>query len=328
MCLVEKDWEGDVSIVWQFPGLDELQTRLTLSRTNQFLSGSEPPFVISRCGRNFLYMLWSNQTVSRDVIGFGVCIFAKDYNPKYYEANLKLMAKTYVDSKSPIQMLEHYLNFTISDKSGELDKRNFDKRKVFADEDLQSCFLEMVQELGTDWILLWSAVVFKKRLAIISEEPQDVMKLVGAMSFLALHRQKELIQYIHPICGTGKIEHLHLSKSPYWIAGFTQKSQAKSFDVIFDHESKSIEIHKDTQSQFQMCKFQKDICQKVLEVAGTKNTKAADVIKMINSENNRLLEIVKQIGSPLTREVIEEKGFASKTTHFLITIAQSEGLLK
>jgi len=327
MCLIEKDWQNDVSIVWSFPAIDELQSRLVLSRTNQFLSGSEPPFVVSRCGRYFLYMLWSNRSISRDVTAFGVCIFAKDYNPKFYEANLRLMADTYAERKSPVPMLEHYLNFTITDKSGEVDKRNFDKRKVLTDEDLTGCFFEMIKDLGADWILLWSAVIFKKRLAIISEDPANVMKLVGSMCFLAIHRQKEIFQHIHPIAGPGKIEHLHLSKTPYWIAGFTQKSQVKSFDVLFDAESKSIEIHKDSQTQFQMCKFQKDICKKVLDVSGS-TTSAADVIKVITAENGRLLEIIKQIGSPLTREVIEEKGFASKTTHFLITTAQSEGLLK
>ena len=65
--------------------------------------------------------------------------------------------------------------------------------------------------------------------------------------------------------------------------------------------------------------------------------------KIISSENTRLLQVVKQLADPLTREAIEEKGFAAKvkvsefvpnclvlfeTTHFLITIAQSEGLLK
>eukprot|EP00493_Phyllostaurus_siculus_P001650 UN01658 len=79
------------------------------------------------------------------------------------------------------------------------------------------------QDLGADWILLWSAVIFKKRLAIISEDPANVMKLVGSMCFLAIHRQKEIFQHIHPIAGPGKIEHLHLSKTPYWIAGFYAK---------------------------------------------------------------------------------------------------------
>merc|ERR1711879_366033 len=105
--------------------------------------------------------------------------------------------------------------------------------------------------------------------------------------------------------------------APYWIAGFSSKSQVKSFDVLFDVESKSIEIHKDSQSQFQMCKFQKDICQKVLEAFEKDDIKPLEIVKVIRTQNQSLLEKVKSLGSPLTRDMIEERGFAQKTTVFL-----------
>ena len=87
ICLIEKDWENSVQIVWTFPDLDKLQTTLTLSRyvliphlqsfffffrVKHFFCGTERDtgFVFCRCGRLFQYIAWRDENITRDVNGF------------------------------------------------------------------------------------------------------------------------------------------------------------------------------------------------------------------------------------------------------------------
>jgi len=336
VCLIEKDWENEVQIVWAFPDLDRLQRALTLSRINKFFAHDREEntnsFLVGRCGRMFQYLRWSDQSINRDVVNFGVCVFSNDFNPQFYHNYVNLLCDIYAASKRPVPLLQTYLDLTVNGSCEGLSRADFDGRRALVQplEESTITVVDIIEELGADWILLWSALMFKKKICVVHENPSVLMEIVPSLIQLVWHRRSELVKMIHPIVGQGKIEALHLSKSIYFIAGYTEKTLAKqNYDVILDMNSRSIELAKHCSNDFNLCKFQKEIAQNVLTSITESRPQVQGFIKLINGQNQNLLQKIDSLKEDgvLTRESLEERGFAEKTLKFLLLTSQAEGML-
>lgn len=332
VCLIEKDWENSVQIVWTFPDLDKLQTTLTLSRVKHFFCGTERGigFVFCRCGRLFQYIAWRDENITRDVSAFGICVFAKDFNPKFYKNFLKNLLQTYAETHTPVPVLEQYLNIFTLGRSGELSLSDFDPKRALVqpfngDVDL----VDVVEDLGADFIVLWSALMFKKRVVVLHENVHILQELVSLLIHIVWHRRQEVLQNLHPVAALGKVEALHLTKSPYYIVGFTDKAHVKAYDVILDMNAKRVEISKECANEFQLCKFQKEIGQSVINAIQTERPGAQEFIKVLVGQATGLIQKLKSLGNDgvLTRDDIQSRGFQDKTLNFILNIAQAENLI-
>jgi len=334
LILIEREsLDGHLHVAWQFPSLSGAQSKLTLDRCKQFLCNPDIDltFAYFRLGVNWQYILWTDHTISRDVNGFGISILTSEFNPSAYRSILEEFSKLYASKKEPTCMLDEYLQlFTGQMRFSKYG--NFDSRVELIQPggSKERYIVDIISDLGADWILLYTAILLKRKVVVVHENLEYLLNCVCMMTHLCWHRRIELLANNHPLVGVGKLESTHLSKSPYFIAGFTDLKQAKQdYDVLLNLNSKSIEISNDSVRDFALCKFQKEIAVKVLEGVKRKPD-SQGLIKISNTETQNLLKKLNMLKTAkhITRDELEEKGFAEKTFRFLLNLCIAEGILQ
>ena len=143
---------------------------------------------------------------------------------------------------------------------------------------IQVCIVLMImltanyRMLGMEAVLLWNAVLLKKRILVVSEGSgnQNMMKLlntVRSLPQLAYHRQDWGI--LRPlVSSSGEMDSLHiddLASCGVFIAGTVDPTLATShsslFDVIFSLSDHRVTISDDAKSSMRMGSTHRELAQ-------------------------------------------------------------------
>lgn len=239
-------------------------------------------------------------------------ISCRAFHPEKFLALLSMFSSQYNHSRNPTNILECYLslcaNGTFSNgiKSINLGAYSNDIGSKVVDA-LDNVIKDLISNLGEDVVVLWNAVILKKRIIVYAKTIPVVLSIVSSLSLFASHRPdpfailRPLVQF-----DTDKnIQLQELRTLPCFIAG-TFESCHKDLlanclcDVLLtvndDSENKyTITVHPHAREAFRMGQLHKDMAAYMVQLALT-NTRITEQIKQ------KTLKIIKSIQSLPTIE--------------------------
>ena len=167
LAIIEHDIHEDVMVVWTYPGITAEVQHLCVKRCAQ--EGMSTPFIYLKLKNEWIYILTFPVPDSVDtvVLHSSICIATNTFNPEKYNAQLEHMQRGYLDGEAldPTKVLEVYLAVHSTGKFKNYDSNNY------LDETACSCnsiLRDLFQLLGTEFVILWNAVLLKKRILVYS----------------------------------------------------------------------------------------------------------------------------------------------------------------
>ncbi len=234
-----------------------------------------------------------------------------------YLSLCSVMHRLYCETGSPVRVLEVYLAVltTGNYKPGGFEGAGFDQRKSLLGGDLVS----LVQTIGAEVVVLWSAVMTKKRVGVYSADLGRLVALARAVPLLCWHRQdwSSLFPFITPSAA----EVADVKASGYYVCGFVDEQLRSSrddlFDVVVDLDGRSVTISDKAKPSLQMAKFHKDLAQWFSQSSQEGDQQA--MVKALAIKTKELLANIQELETPKDRQ-------PTAMERFCISVAQAEGI--
>jgi hypothetical protein len=167
---------------------------------------------------------------------FNVTLLSKSFNPEKYAALLQILVDQYAATGEPTSILQAYLSvYTTGSFSGPKDSWNSsmypDNRAL-----ISGCSIkETVSMFGMEIVLLWNALVLKKRVVMYCDSMEELQQLARVLPQFVWHRQDWDV--LRPFVTAKKAEVQELISAGVYIAGFTDssvRSNEQLYDVFVD----------------------------------------------------------------------------------------------
>ena len=201
-----------------------------------------------------------------------VCLIARPFNPEKFFALCNLLLFQYISyDDDPTKMLAAYLsihmtgNF-VDTRTGKLDGPLSFQTKQFSDEEAMKkvCVLkEIFHGIGADIIVLFNAVLLKKRILVFGQQENvtQLLEIVRTLPQLAWHRQDWSI--LRPLVSQDCAENMEdLKNCGVFIAGTLDESLTRVLDicdVVFDISNMTVSVHTHAKSGLKMCAIHREL---------------------------------------------------------------------
>eukprot|EP00457_Paulinella_chromatophora_P011964 gb/GEZN01012133.1/.p1 GENE.gb/GEZN01012133.1/~~gb/GEZN01012133.1/.p1 ORF type:complete len:347 (+),score=34.62 gb/GEZN01012133.1/:22-1041(+) len=328
VAVLELDQNQDI-FSWSFPNFpneDVVRKRCGLEDQDW-----TPKFRFSKMGDTWQYM--QTATVSSDKKGKhlveAVCIVVLStvFNPEKFQALCKLLTKLYLESHATQPVLQAYLSVqikgAIKTTVGEF------KETLYPD---QRAILSPVKHIfdlfGVEAILIWVAVLLKKRILVYSGDIAQLNSFTRSLPLLgAFHRKNWGLLRPYITMSTEELE--DLKTTGVYIAGTKDSSAATKknlYDIYVDIPSRSFNIPDHAKEAFKMTKYHKTTAETLLKVATSGSD--SDTIKAIDAKTKELFAKIKSLGDDLSLKKLETLSLPPNMPSFLYNVAAAEGFLK
>ncbi|RUS69832.1 hypothetical protein EGW08_022401 [Elysia chlorotica] len=267
-------------------------------------------------------------------------LLCKDFNPEKYSVLCQLFGKQYLQTGSAAAMLERYLSVLTrgtcnSDENGKFSVNDYGAKEAYAKSQIK----EIIQTFGVETILIYTAILLKKRIAVYV--PPHSLKLLldytRSIPALAWHRQNWNIVHSYVQLTDEEIE--NLQAHPHYVAGFTEaavEGRDDLYDIFINVPNSQIIIASHAKESMSMGKLHKDIALLMVAKAEEEGLSDIDIIKEIAAKTQELLNNLKSLGTvdetsgkpSLTLETLKERKMPPATENFLFSLAASEGFVK
>ena len=393
VAIVEQDAAGDASLTWSYPAVDPELEPVLVARSQLgggFDAPDNPvaPFVYSNFKGVWHYSFAVGAKAGlpdashfSSVTAYAVCLVARAFNPEKYAHLARLLAAAYRAAADPTKVLAAYLRvFTTggvpaglvdaaaaaalpplpaylgpappeADPAGlswAFDKWD-DRKALIANASL----LELVRLFGVEAVLLWNAVVLKKRILVRGASARDlpqVMRVVRSLPLLAWHRRDWGVARPCVVADgpTARAEVAgDLGKAGVYIAGFVDAGgvsalvagpgglPADGYDLLVDVPARALHVADagpaNCPEDLAMGKLHKGVAQAWLKAAEADGATEQAVIKAVALKTAGLVKKLKTVagaGGKLTRAALraEELGLNAGQQRFLYNLAMAEGL--
>jgi hypothetical protein len=345
LCVIEKDNNGDILISWVFPALDEDVEQVLKARSNLSQETIPLQFTYSKY-KNFWIYIYS-QVVERDsstpanlnrVSVYSLCILRNTFNPEKYLALAKLMSAIYSATGDPAKLLQCHLGvFTKNQydggKFGKFVDAEYDNRRAF----LVSPLKDIVRLFGEETILLWIAMLTKKRIIVYSDKLVALQKVIRAIPLLVWHRQNWNI--LRPYVTLSQNEVSEMMASGVYVAGFTDpvlKSKENTYDLYVDINARTISIASHAKDHFTLANFHNDLASFLVSSAEDEETTDQTLIKNLTMKTKDLITKLEnlKVEDPedkrmyITLEGLQSRKLPPGMDRFLYGVSAAEGLTK
>ena len=225
---------------WIYPELtDEL--RAVVERKCAFLGGNEAPTeetTLYGVFGNTWYYIYGKPVAEEgntipDAEAYAVVVLADAFSPEKYFHMAKVFAAQYAVQGSGVDVLTSFMGAAMQGECSSPDGE--DTFAVSNYSDVRHTYLEttikcVIAKFGIESILIYIALLLKKRIVVISSDTTELQTLVWTMPQFVYKRQDWTI--IHPNVDTAndEVADLVASGSSY-IAGFTDNSVAIREDL-------------------------------------------------------------------------------------------------
>jgi len=344
--LIEKDIYSDVLPVWSFPELTKEMESVVLSRSGLQHETIPLQFIFSRYGSQWIYSFidirGDEAGLSDKVQAAQTTIIADDFNPERYLQLSKLMTQLYLSTGSPIQVAQCYVSVFAKGSyhydSGKEDN-NIITQFTASSSDIQSAYLnssikDVIRLFGEDIIIIWSALVMKKRIVVLSHKIGILLKICRALPVLVWHRQNWDI--VRPYVMNVDEEIQDVKNSQVYIAGFTDESIRERddlYDVILDVNNRSISVSSTAKGDFMMTGVHKSIADFLVSSAENSEMSDADIIRGNSGKIKDLLSKLEQLKVEgdngrhvIDQKTLEEAQLPPHLDKFLFQLATAEGM--
>lgn len=268
-----------------------------------------------------------------------VVILSPAFDPEKWAALLDLLSAQYLSTSSPVTLLSSYLSvFTTKSVSG-WKASDFDEKAAL----LGGSLGEVVGSFGLSSVLIWNAMLLKKRIVVVGETPEHVSGVVRVLPQLAWARQNTAI--LRPLCTPSAAELTDLSSAGYYCAGFLETSGVKSrtdlWDLLVDASSREVVVGEHAKEDFRMGELHKEVAAFMVEATTPNQDEGGvsgggavlsdqDLIKGIFQRTSKITGAAKQLCAKdpsLSPETLEAAKVPKSTQRFMYNLALAEGLL-
>ena len=182
LSLVEKDLHGDYLSVWSYPSVAAAQQLLVEKLvTLTSLETTQARFVYTKVKSEWMYVLSVSVKTDAVVKDASLGLITSTFNPEKWHAVLKVLLQQYLDNKGePVKILEAYLALLTQKRFGSLDladPRLSDEKSYLAVGNLK----ELWTDLGFDTIILFNAMLLKKRVLIVGDSLPQLLSVMRSM---------------------------------------------------------------------------------------------------------------------------------------------------
>ena len=195
---------------------------------------------------------------------------------------------------------------------------------------------DITRLFGADIILLWTALILKKRVAVYSEKLGILLKLIRGFPVFVWHRQNWNILRPHVDLNSER-EISELKAAGVYCAGFTNpalKANSNLWDILVDINAREIRVADHAQSDFQLCAFQKNLCNFLVSSSEDPAITSQQFIKGLVDKTKELLQKLSSLvvqeneDSPptITLAGLQAVSLPPGMDLFLFRVAAAEGM--
>jgi len=217
---------------------------------------------------------------------------------------------------------------------GSFNGAEFDNRNHF----LASPLLDVLKLFEANSLMIWIALLMKKRIVIYSDSLPSLLKFIRALPLFVLHRQDWSL--LRPfVTLENEAEITDLKTTGVFVAGFLSpqiKTKEEFYDLFIDLTAQDITIPPHAEDDFSSTPFHQD-CAKLLATAlEAEDINDQRLIKAIKTKTGDLLNKLNQLKAQnegddkayVSYSSLSNRGFTSAMEKFLYAVASAEGLTK
>jgi hypothetical protein len=251
------------------------------------------------------------------------------------------LASVYVKSGgSPPEILALYMSaFTkgwCEDDDGRftLTDPAYDKRRGY----IRSPLKDVVKIFGIESILIYVALLLKKRIAVYSPNLKVLLKMTRALPLFVWHRQNW--QILYPYVEMSEVELGQFMGKSSYILGSTDpsiESHMELYDLFINVPAGSVTPTATAKDAFAMGKVHKEIA--MFMMSSVEDSEKTDqlFIKELSVKTRELINNLKTLAQKsvgpdaepkLTLEMLQERKLTPTMENFLYGLASAEGLVQ
>jgi hypothetical protein len=330
IALVENDINGDDLCVWCFPQVSALLQSVIIKRCSS--EGQQSPFIFLKVKNDWIYILKTptKKEISPDLVSCSIAIISRVFNPEKFRNLSKIYIEQYVSTGDPTKILEGHLSIHINkkftNKIGTYDSLSYNDTDALIKE---SSLKELSNMLGVEMVVLWNAILLKKRILVVGDNIDILLNVVRTLPQLAWHRKDWSI--LRPLVSSDQ-EHIDdLTHCGVFIAGTMDNTLAMKndlYDVVLSLTERRVTITTHAMGSMKMCSLHKEIAKIISEKAESSSNN--DIIEAVSIKTNSILNNLKSIstdGEKITEIDINERVSNTAAQQWLVRLATAEGLL-
>lgn len=331
--IVERDDTNDVLGVWSYPGVAEATEQVAISRAclsggAAEATGSEGRTLVSRYGGEWMYQCTRSVECAElpKVTHFSAWLIAKEFHPELFLALARNLSDAYAKKGDPVQVLQSFLGVFAAGAAGSFKTADYDLQQSMVAGPLK----ESIAAFGEAYILLWVAMLLKKRIVVYCDEPERTLEFLRCLPLLVWHRKN--FECLHPFVQLEDTQLEDLAGDTAYCAGFTDdavKVRADLYDVLVDLPAQTLSVNERAKSDLGMGDFHRNLGSFLAKAATNDEAKSTDIIKGLHSKTAALfkkLTVLKE-AEQLNLEALEaQQGVSRSFARFLYNVAVSENM--
>ncbi|CAH3124244.1 unnamed protein product [Porites lobata] len=344
-CLIEKDVDSDVLWTWSYPSITQTFRKIILRKCCLKTDKEEIiPFCFGQFNKQWFYIYTSevkNSEALSKVTHVALTLIAKDFCPEKYKALCKIMSSKFMKTGDASTMLESYLSVITkgscsNDDNGLFLAKDFDPRMSYVASPISGKFTYVINIFGVETILIYTALLLKKRVAVYSPKIEALLDICRALPLLVWHRQNWSI--LHPFVHLEDDELEGLASNITYVAGFTDASvenRTELYDLFVNVAAGEISIAPEAKETFQMGKIHKDIAMFMVEAAKNEEYNDQTLVKELSVKTKDLINNLTKLAvepegggkARVTLEALKQRKLTAVVENFLFNLAAAEGLV-
>lgn len=211
----------------------------------------------------------------------------------------QLFSNLYNETESPVKLLTAYLSLFGTGKYQNFINSDYDPRhaKVAPINSIVSIF-------GNHSVLIWTAMLLKKRIVVYSDNIIELMNLIRAFPCFVWFRQNwDLLRPLTQF--DNEIDTEDLKKAVVYVAGTIDphiKSDSKWFDLLVDLSSQTVQVAEHAQEDFRVNRLHKEVAKII-----TSETDNNKLIKALALKTNEIVSVLKNLAKGSNKVIIFKK---------------------
>lgn len=353
--IIEKDTNSEVMLTWTYPSVAPALKPILVNRSR--LEGDVVQFSFSRFEQQWIYMfttvlheekskgslLESEEEEERTgplprVNAFTICLLSKEFNPELHGRLAALFARCYSSSGSPIDLLKGYLSvltrgsctLTTGEGEEEFEAAQYDRRSAL----LATPLKDVMAMLGMEGVLVWSALMMRKRVILYCDRLSVLLKIIRALPLFVSHRQDWDI--LRPFVNIDDAEIEEMKKAGVYCAGFTDNavfSRTDLYDVFVDVNNRSVSVSEAAKGDFRMGSFHKDMATWMVTASEDPDVSNQQIVKELSGRTKGFLQKVESLqveddegNAFISLSNLQERGLPPHMDRFVYAVAGAEGM--
>ncbi len=258
-----------------------------------------------------------------------VCLVSKLFHPERFEALAGVLFEQYAPALDPTKVLEGFLSVFTTGLYKSYDGASFNAVDPYL---AVSSIRDIFSNLGMETVILWNAVILKKRILVIADSADKIVNIIRTIPQFAFHRKDWSI--LRPRVNNDQ-EHIDdLTSAGVYVAGSCDNalsSRSDLFDIIYSVSDHKVVVLPHASMSMKMCSVHREMGQ-ILQEAFDAGKNSIDMLKEIAKKNSAMLNPLRSLAEScedgrLTEEAVADKVPNEALRYFLVRFANAENLI-